>query len=179
MVEYYDEIGFTDWTHAATEASMLKAQHPEFELWTQGVHAEAGVSCSDCHMPYRRVGASKVSDHHLRSPLLTINNACQTCHKIPEDQLRGRVEAIQERTVELEDLALAALVDLIADIEAAQKNGAPKDKLDAARQWHRQAQFLADFVLSDNSRGAHAGQEAARVLAKSIDHCRKGQNALR
>ncbi len=179
MVAYYEDLDFKDWTHATTKAPMLKAQHPEFELWSQGIHASAGVSCADCHMPYQRVGASKVSDHHIRSPLLTINNSCQTCHKVPEAQLRGRIETIQVRTQEMQDLALGALVDLIADIDAAQKAGAPMGKLDKARSWHRKAQFLADYVVSENSRGAHAGQEAVRVLGKSIDFCRKGQKALR
>jgi nitrite reductase (cytochrome c-552) len=95
---YYDSIGFSDWTHGMTGGGMLKAQHPEFELWSQGVHAQAGVSCADCHMPYRREGAMKVSDHHVRSPMLNIQRACQTCHNVPEQELRDRVHTIQDRT---------------------------------------------------------------------------------
>ncbi|MBI4374974.1 MAG: ammonia-forming cytochrome c nitrite reductase subunit c552, partial [Elusimicrobia bacterium] len=57
IVAYFDRIGFKDWTHADTGAEVLKAQHPEFEMWSQGVHARSGVSCADCHMPYKRVGA--------------------------------------------------------------------------------------------------------------------------
>lgn len=65
MLAYYDEVGFKDWMHADTGAPMLKAQHPEFEMWSQGIHSRAGVSCADCHMPYKRVGAQKISDHHV------------------------------------------------------------------------------------------------------------------
>ena len=61
---------------------MLKAQHPEFETWSQGIHARAGVACADCHMPYQREGALKVSDHWVRSPLLNISRACQPCHAV-------------------------------------------------------------------------------------------------
>ena len=82
-------------------APVLKAQHPEFEMWNQGVHARSGVACADCHMPYQRVGAMKISDHHVRSPLLNINRACQTCHRWSEDELRSRVETIQDRTFEV------------------------------------------------------------------------------
>jgi nitrite reductase (cytochrome c-552) len=89
---YYEENPHDDWTHAETGAKVLKAQHPELEMWNQGVHARSGVSCADCHMPYLRQGAMKVSDHHARSPLLNINRACQTCHKWPEEELRARVE---------------------------------------------------------------------------------------
>ena len=51
--------GFTDWKHAETGAKMLKAQHPEFEMWNQGIHARSGVACADCHMPYQREGAAQ------------------------------------------------------------------------------------------------------------------------
>ena len=37
---------FKDWTHAETGFELLKAQHPEFELWSQGIHARAGVTCA-------------------------------------------------------------------------------------------------------------------------------------
>ena len=88
IYEYYREAGFTDWTHADTGAPALEAQHPEFEMWNQGIHARSGVTCSDCHMPYMRPGAQKISDHHVRSPMLNINRACQTCHRWPEEERR-------------------------------------------------------------------------------------------
>jgi nitrite reductase (cytochrome c-552) len=130
-------------------------------------------------MPYTRVGALKVSDHHVRSPLLNINNACQTCHKWPESELLARAEAVQERTVALRNRAMDALVDLVADIEAAQKAGASASSLDAARAQQRRGQFYVDFVESENSNGFHAPQEAVRILGDAIDHFRKGQLALR
>ncbi len=179
ILAYYDEIGFRDWTHAETGAAVLKAQHPEFEMWSQGIHARAGVACADCHMPYRRVGALKISDHHVRSPLLNINHACQTCHKVPEAELKARAETIQQRTFRLRDLALDALMDLIADIKAARQGGAGDEQLAAARDFQRKAQFLLDFVEAENSMGFHADQESARVLAVSIDYSRRGQAALR
>jgi nitrite reductase (cytochrome c-552) len=179
IADYYDEVGFKDWTHAKTGAPTLKAQHPEFEMWNQGIHARSGVACADCHMPYTRVGALKVSDHHVRSPLLNINNACQTCHKWPESELLARAEAVQERTVELRNRAMDALVELIGDIEAAQKAGAGASALDAARAQQRRGQFYVDFVESENSNGFHAPQEAVRILGDAIDHFRKGQLVLR
>ena len=157
---------------------MLKAQHPEFELSSQGTHARAGVSCADCHMPYTRVGAMKISDHHVRSPLLNINNACQTCHKVPEATLLQRAETIQSRHVELSHLALDALVELIDDIKQAKEAGASDEQLAAARDFQRKASFLVDFAEAENSAGFHADQEAARLFAKSIDFSRRGQTSL-
>ncbi len=179
IMAYYDEAGFKDWTHAATGAPVLKAQHPEFEMWNQGIHARSGVACADCHMPYKRVGALKVSDHHVRSPLLNINSACQTCHKWSEEELRNRVELIQSRTFQMRDHAMNALVDLIHDIEAARGAGATDAELAVAQEHQRRAQFRLDFVEAENSTGFHAPQEAARILGEAIDLSRRGQIALR
>jgi nitrite reductase (cytochrome c-552) len=179
ILSYYDEVGHKDWVHAETGAEVLKAQHPEFEMWNQGIHARSGVSCADCHMPYKRIGALKISDHHVRSPLLNINAACQTCHKWPEEELRSRVEQIQGRTFALRNRAMDALVALIQDIRAARDRGAGDADLAEARRLQRQAQFRIDFVEAENSTGFHAGQEAARILAEAIDFARQGQLALR
>ncbi len=179
MYAYYEEVGHKDWTHKLSGAPVLKAQHPEFELWNQGIHARAGVACADCHMPYRRVGAMKVSDHHVRSPLLNINRSCQACHKVPEAELKARVETIQARTASLRSQAMDAATDLIADLEKATTREMPGDTLAKARAFQRKGQFYLDFIEAENSMGFHAPQEAARILAESIDQFRRGQLALR
>ncbi len=179
ILAYYEENGFKDWTHAETGAPALKAQHPEFEMWNQGIHARSGVACADCHMPYKKVGAAKISDHHVRSPLLSINRACQTCHRAGEEELRARVETIQERTHSVRNVSMDALHDLMADIKAAKAAGATDADLEAPRRHHRRGQFLLDFIEAENSMGFHAPQEAMRVLALSIEEFRKGQAAVR
>lgn len=179
ILAYYEETGFKDWTHADSGAPALKAQHPEFEMWNQGIHARSGVACADCHMPYQRVGALKISDHHVRSPLLNISRACQTCHKWPEEELKARAVLIQERTHQLRDVAMDALVALIGDLKAARAAGKSDAQLGEAQNFQRRAQFLLDFIEAENSMGFHAPQEAARVLGLSIDYSRKGQLALR
>ncbi len=42
-----DGSRFYDYKHKESGAEILKAQHPEFELWSQGIHARSGVSCAD------------------------------------------------------------------------------------------------------------------------------------
>ena len=179
ILAFYDEQKFKDWEHGITGAPVLKAQHPEFEMWSQGIHARSGVVCADCHMPYKRVGALKISDHHVRSPLLNINRACQTCHKWSEEELKGRVETIQMRTHNLRNLAMDALVDLITDIKAARDAGRTDNAIATAQDFQRRAQFYLDFIESENSNGFHASQEATRILGESINFSRKGQIALR
>jgi nitrite reductase (cytochrome c-552) len=177
--DYYEEVGFTDWTHAQTGAPMLKAQHPEFETWSQGIHARAGVSCADCHMPYKRVGATKISDHHVRSPLLTPNTACGTCHKNDDEELLARAEAVQVRHRHVVETSLNAVIDLIDDIVAAKEAGVSADDLQEALQYQRKATFYADYIEAENSSGFHAGQESARIAADAINFARLGQQAVR
>jgi nitrite reductase (cytochrome c-552) len=129
-------------------------------------------------MPYTRVGAMKISDHHVRSPVLNLNNACQTCHHWPEEELKNRIELIQGRTLEMRNIAMDALIDLIGQIEKAKAAGASDAQLEQARGFQRKAQFLVDFIESENSSGFHAPQEAARILVKSVDYSRRGQAAL-
>ncbi len=179
IMAYYDEVQHKDWEHAESGAPVLKAQHPEFEMYNQGVHARSGVACADCHMPYIREGAMKISDHHVRSPLLMINRACQTCHKWPEEELRARVETNQTRTYNMRNLAMDALVELIGDIKAAKEQGRTDEELKQARDFQRKAQFYLDFIEAENSMGFHAPQEAVRILGESINFSRLGQVALR
>lgn len=179
ILAVYQDNKFKDWVHKETGAPALKAQHPEFEMFSQGVHARSGVSCTDCHMPYERMGAMKVSDHHIRSPLLNINKACQTCHRQPEAELKAKVEHIQNNTYSVRNTAIDALLELINDIKSAKATIKDETKLAAALDYQRQAQFLVDFVEAENSMGFHAPQEAIRVLALSIENSRKGQTEVR
>jgi nitrite reductase (cytochrome c-552) len=172
---YYDEIGFKDWVHAETGAPVLKAQHPEFEMWNQGIHARSRVACADCHMPYMREGAVKVSDHQVRSPLLNIARACQTCHRYPEQEILARATAIQDRNLALLGRAEDALVQLYDAVKAAMARGATADQLGKALSLQRKAQWRVDFVNAENSLGFHAPQEAARILGEAIDYARQGE----
>jgi nitrite reductase (cytochrome c-552) len=176
--KYYDQAGYKDWTHQETGAPVLKAQHPEFEMWSQGIHARSGVSCADCHMPYQREGAIKVSNHHVRSPLLNVAASCQTCHRVPEQELVARVTIIQDRNRALLDRGQEAVIGLINALVAAQKAGATEAQLAKARDLQRKAQWRLDWVYAENSMGFHASQEAARVLAEAIDYARQGELEL-
>ncbi len=173
--KFDDGTRFFDYKHAETGAPVLKAQHPEFELWSQGIHARSGVACADCHMPYMRDGATKVSDHWVRSPLLNINRACQTCHHMEEEEIRQRVDMIQQRNFELLQRGGAAIVALIDSIKAAKEQGATDEQLAPALEMQRKAQWRLDFIAAENSMGFHAPQEAAMVLGEASDYARQGE----
>lgn len=170
-----DGSPFYDYEHGETKAKVYKAQHPEFELWSQGIHARSGVSCSDCHMPYERVGAMKVSNHHVRSPLENLNSACQNCHRQSETDLRERIATIQSRNQELIDTAAVAMMDMLDAILEAKAAGADEASLAKMFDLQRKAMWRLDYINSENSHGFHADQEAARILAESIDYSRQAQ----
>ena len=173
-----DEQKIKEWDHPDGGAGLIKARHPEFEMWNQGVHARSGVACADCHMPYMRQGGLKITDHRVNSPLLKINRSCQTCHHFPEEELKARAEEIQDKFFNLRNTALDALVDLINDIKAEKAKGATDAQLAQAREYQRRGQFMIDFVMSENSMGFHAPQEAMRILGDAINLCRLGQLTL-
>ncbi len=179
MYDYYQEVKHVDFTHKETGAGVLKAQHPEFEFYSQGIHARSGVACADCHMAYKREGGMKISDHHVQSPMLNINRACQGCHHFSEAEMKDRVEQIQTRFLQARNTAMDALMDLIEEIKKAKESGATNDQLKAAWAGQRKGQFFIDLVEAENSVGFHAPGEELRVLTQALDAIRIGEMSLR
>jgi nitrite reductase (cytochrome c-552) len=155
---------------------MLKAQHPEYEMFTAGsTHFNAGVACADCHMPYVRDGAAKYTDHNIRSPLLQAERACGQCHT-DVDYVTSRVSLIQEQAYNTKIATEDAIVDAINAIKAATANPASDQALLVeARELHRQAQFYWDFVSAENSMGFHNPEYVLKILAESTNLARQAQ----
>ncbi|MCO6042924.1 ammonia-forming cytochrome c nitrite reductase subunit c552 [Aeoliella sp. ICT_H6.2] len=172
-----DGTEFYDYIHGETGAKIDKVQHPEFELWSQGIHARSGVSCADCHMPYQRVGAAKFSSHNVRSPLENVNASCQNCHHQSETELVSRVEGIQERNQALLERAGEAMTQMLDAILEAKAAGATDEDLKEIFDLQRKSMWRLDYISSENSKGFHASQEAARILAESIDYSRQAEVA--
>jgi formate-dependent nitrite reductase cytochrome c552 subunit len=160
------------WTHTETGAEVIEARHPQYEMYSQGIHARAGAACTDCHMPAYRRGPARLTDHNARSPLDNLQRACLPCHRSTAEEMRARVDAIQQRTASLLSRGEDALIEAIDAIETAQASGAHPD---AALKLQTQAQWRLEFVAADRSKGFHAPQEAARLLAEAIDYARQAQ----
>jgi nitrite reductase (cytochrome c-552) len=166
---YYDESKFADWTHAISKTPMLKMQHPDFEIYSAGIHAYRNVACADCHMPYRTEGGVKFTDHHVQSPLVNITNSCAVCHRWGEEEIRQRVETIQDSVREGRTRAETAVAQAHLDIAAAMQAGATDEELQNARNLIRSAQMRWDYVAAHNGMGFHAPQECMRTLQASVD----------
>ncbi len=176
MEAYYDEIGFFDWKHAESGASMIKMQHPDYEMYTaNSTHYKAGVACADCHMPYMRDGAAKFSSHNVKSPLLDPARSCGTCHT-DVNYVVERVNIIQKNVFDTMQNTEKALVAAISAIKTASENpNADQSKLEEARKLHRAAQLRWDYVAAENSMGFHNPTEALRILAAATDLARQAE----
>lgn len=169
MLAYYDQAEFHDYVHPISGTPIVKAQHPDYELYLTGIHHYRDVSCSDCHMPYRTEGGVKFTDHHVQSPLLNIANSCAVCHRWGEAEMRRRVEAIQTKVHEAALAAEEALVHAHFDVAAAAQAGAADGDLQPIRTLLRRAQFRWDFISSNNGVGVHAPQESMRLLGEAAN----------
>ena len=178
MEKYYAKSGHVDWTHAISGAKMIKMQHPDYEVYSQGVHAYRGVSCADCHMPYKSEGGIKFTDHQVKSPLTNVANSCQVCHRWSEDDIRNRVTGMQDKHAEMLTTALVAISKLHLEIGDAKKMGATDAELEESRTLVSKAQMYWDYVAANNGMGFHAPQECARVLNKALKLATDGRLAI-
>lgn len=178
MEAYYDELGFADWTHKLSKAKMLKAQHPDYELYMTGIHAKRGVACADCHMPYKVEGGVKYTDHHIRSPLSNIANSCQVCHRQSETELIRDVYDRQDRVREVRKIVEQSISKAHLEAEIAWKNGATEKDMEQILKLIRSAQWRWDWVAAANGIGFHSPVEALRVLSTAIERAEKARGLL-
>lgn len=179
---YYKDGGHVDWVHAISGAKMVKMQHPDYEVYSQGIHAFRNVACADCHMPYKTEGGIKFTDHQIRSPLYNVEASCQTCHRWSENEIVNRVNGIQVKTRMLLDMVEDSIVAAHLEIGDAMKRGATDQQLEEVRTLVSKAQMYWDYIASTNGMGFHAPQESARVLGKALNFaqdCRVKTTALR
>lgn len=178
MEEYYDNAEYKDWVHSLSRAPMLKAQHPDYELFLLGPHAQRGLGCADCHMPYKSEGGIKYSDHQIMSPLKNINSTCQTCHRDTEENLRNYVYTYQDKALEIRDRIEVELSKAHVMAKTAWDKGATEDAMKASLQLIRQAQWRWDFAVASHGGSFHAPVETQRILAHSLDRSLQAQLEL-
>ncbi len=175
MEQHFDDYGFADWTHAISGAPMIKMQHPDYELYSTGIHAYRNVSCADCHMPYRTEGGEKFTDHYIQSPLENVANSCQVCHRWSEDDIRERVYAIQSNVKEGRTRAEEVLALAHFDAAACIEIGASDSELEPIQQLIRQAQLRWDYVAAAKGMGFHSPGESQRLLTAAVEMAGKAR----
>lgn len=175
---YYDTYAFSDWTHELSKAPMLKAQHPDFEVFQTGIHAQRGVSCADCHMPYKSEGSVKYTNHHIQSPLNNVSNSCQVCHREETANLVQNVyerqDKIKESTTILEDLLVKAHIEA----KFAWDHGATDIQMKEILNNIRKAQWRWDYSVAGHGNAFHAPVETARIVSAGIAFAQEARVAL-
>ncbi|TNF44968.1 MAG: ammonia-forming cytochrome c nitrite reductase [Bacteroidetes bacterium] len=168
MEEYYDNIEFSDWTHSMSKAPMLKAQHPGYEVYLTGIHAERGVSCADCHMPYKSEGGQKFTDHKMQSPLNNIANSCQVCHREEASTLMKNVYDRQDKIIENRDKLEELLVRAHVEAQKAWELGATDIQMKDILTGIRHAQWRWDYAAASHGGSFHSPVEIGRVISTGI-----------
>ncbi|MDR2387222.1 MAG: ammonia-forming cytochrome c nitrite reductase [Deltaproteobacteria bacterium] len=178
MEAYYDGIEYADWTHALSKTPMLKAQHPDYELFLLGPHGEKGLSCADCHMPYISEGGIKYSDHQLMSPLKNTASTCQVCHRDADADLINFVYERQDKVLETRNRLEPELAKAHIWTKMAMEAGATDEELAPIRALIRQAQWRWDFGVASHGASFHAPLETQRILSHGLDKALQAQLLL-
>ncbi|PLW97734.1 MAG: ammonia-forming cytochrome c nitrite reductase [Marinilabiliales bacterium] len=168
MEKYYDDMEFSDWTHALSKAPMLKAQHPGYEVYLTGTHASRGVSCADCHMPFKSEGGQKFTDHHMQSPLNDISSSCQVCHREDTERLVEDVYSRQDRIIENRDKLEELIVRAHVEAKFAWDQGATEEQMKDILMDIRHAQWRWDYAAASHGGSFHSPVETGRVISTGI-----------
>jgi len=178
MEAYYDNAQFADWTHPLSKTPMLKAQHPDYEVYKTGVHAKRGVSCADCHMPYQTEGGQKFTNHHIGSPLSNVENSCFVCHR---EKVADLVSDVYERQRKIKE-GTQKLQRLIAKahIEAAKawELGATEEQMQPIQNGIRHAQWRWDYAVASHGAAFHSPLEVSRIVTSATDIIQETRIAL-
>ncbi|MFV0420994.1 ammonia-forming cytochrome c nitrite reductase [Oleidesulfovibrio sp.] len=178
MEEYYNSYGFSDWTHALSRTPLIKAQHPGYEIFRTGIHFKRGLSCADCHMPYKQEGSVKFSDHNLQSPLNDVANSCLTCHRQSEAEFKAIVEEKLERKNQLNVIAMTNLGKAHLEAKKAWDEGATEAEMAPVLALLRSSQWFWDYSIASHGSFFHAPEETLRLLAVANDKAQQARNLL-
>ncbi len=175
---YYDEIDFKDWTHKLSKAPMLKTQHPGYEIYLTGVHADRGVSCADCHMPYKSEGGVKYTDHHIQSPLNNVSNSCQVCHREETEKLIANVYERQDRIIQNRDKLEELIVRAHVEAKFAWDKGATEEQMKDILMDIRHSQWRWDYAAASHGGSFHSPVETGRIISTGITIAQEGRIKL-
>jgi len=176
--QYYDSAAFSDFTHQLSRAPMLKAQHPDYEVYLTGVHASRGVSCADCHMPFISEGGQKFTNHHIQSPLNNVSQSCQVCHREETDRLIQDVYSRQDKLIENRNILETLLVRSHIEAKTAWDKGASEEQMKDILKNIRCAQWRWDYAAAGHGNSFHSPVETGRIISGGISYAQEARVSL-
>ncbi|EBZ0858692.1 ammonia-forming cytochrome c nitrite reductase, partial [Salmonella enterica subsp. enterica serovar Kentucky] len=179
MEQYYDTIAFSDWTNSLSKTPMLKAQHPEYETWSAGIHGKNNVTCIDCHMPKVQNAEGKLyTDHKIGNPFDNFAQTCANCHTQDKASLQKvvaeRKQAIHDLKIKVED----QLVHAHFEAKAAWDAGATDAEMKPILNDIRHAQWRWDLAIASHGIHMHAPEEGLRMLGSAMDKAADARTKL-
>nr|WP_048607202.1 MULTISPECIES: ammonia-forming nitrite reductase cytochrome c552 subunit [unclassified Vibrio] len=170
MEEYYDGIGFKDWTHKVSKAPMLKAQHPGYETWREGIHGKNKVACVDCHMPkVTKEDGTVYTDHKVGNPFDRFEDTCANCHTQSKETMRNIVSSRKAQVLNMKLTAEKQIVAAHFEAGAAWEAGATEQEMEPILLDIRHAQWRWDYAIASHGVHMHAPEIALEVLGTAVD----------
>ncbi|MFA0380894.1 ammonia-forming nitrite reductase cytochrome c552 subunit [Vibrio sp. 10N.222.54.A3] len=170
MEEYYDGIGFKDWTHKVSKAPMLKAQHPGYETWREGIHGKNKVACVDCHMPkVTKEDGTVYTDHKVGNPFDRFEDTCANCHTQSKETMRSIVSSRKAQVLNMKLTAEKQIVAAHFEAGAAWEAGATEQEMEPILLDIRHAQWRWDYAIASHGVHMHAPEIALEVLGTAVD----------
>ncbi|MGR5137097.1 ammonia-forming nitrite reductase cytochrome c552 subunit [Vibrio jasicida] len=179
MEKYYDALNFKDWTHAVSKAPMLKAQHPGYETWREGIHGKNKVVCVDCHMPkVTKEDGTVYTDHKVGNPFDRFDDTCAQCHTQTKEQLQGIVSTRKAQVLNMKLTAEKQIVAAHFEAGAAWDAGATEEEMQPILQDIRHAQWRWDYAIASHGVHMHAPEVALEVLGTAVDRAADARTKL-
>ncbi|MGK2943311.1 MAG: ammonia-forming cytochrome c nitrite reductase [Desulfuromonadales bacterium] len=169
MESYYDAIEFKDWTHKISKTPMLKAQHPGYEIYKSGIHAQNGVTCADCHMPVIKIEGETITDHQIKGTLDQMMSTCLDCHEETPEQFKEIVGRKLERKEQLMEIAMDNLAKAHLEAGEAWRLGATEEEMAEILSDLRHGQWRWDYSIASHGSFYHAPEETLRILGVAND----------
>ncbi|MDR1713800.1 MAG: ammonia-forming cytochrome c nitrite reductase subunit c552 [Coriobacteriales bacterium] len=165
---YYTDKGFKDATNEATGVEWIKVQHPEFEfvyggtgntmINTNNPATGEPFTCASCHMGLQEDAGDGTyyTSHELISPLDNPELLAESCNigGACHSDLAAQVEAWQQESEDKVQADADKLVELNTKL-AEKKDSLDAETLAKVQALYREAQFYWEFVMVENSEGAH------------------------
>lgn len=163
--------------------------HPDVEMFQGSVMQQAGLSCTDCHMPTMQTaeGEAYTSHNASKSPMDSAASldACLDCHKNQGIETVGDmydyVRAAQQEVADLDAQVVGKLAELNEAVGSAMDAGIGEEAIESARERYATAAYYRAYVLGNNgstpvkdgSRGEAPGEKVAHNPQMSREYLQR------
>jgi len=158
---------------------MLKAQHPGYETWREGIHGKNNVTCVDCHMPkVKNADGTVFTDHKVGNPFDRFQDTCANCHTQSKEMLQDVVKTRKQQVNEMKLLAEKQIIAAHFEAKAAWDAGAKQVEMDEIQLNIRHAQWRWDYAIASHGVHMHAPEVALRILGTALDRATDARTQL-